>query len=471
LPGALAEARLARGALRALKPPSAPPALAAPPPLPPTHPRAARRALAMHDPRDLEPPPLPVLRVLRTLKEAGREAWVVGGSVRDRLLGRSVGDWDLTTSATPEEVSACFERVIATGIEHGTVTVLSEGLSVEVTTYRVDGAYADGRRPEAVTFTRSLREDLARRDFTINAMAWDPDEGRLEDPFGGVADLERGLVRAVGDPLARFREDGLRALRAVRFAAVLAFELDAETEAGITRALDVFRRVSMERVQVELFKTVLSDEAAWGVGALRRLELMSDCAAELTRLDEGDWARALRALERAPRQLEPRLAALFHALPDAEEASREALGRLRCARRLVAGVAHLLRWRAVSPSTPRTDGQVRALAAQVQLEALPQLLGYRRAWAAAEGDEGEAAAWDALGERMRALRVHEAPQAPKDLALRGGDLAAALDLPASRLVGDLLSALLQHVWERPEDNTPEALLALAPRLLSQLRGR
>ncbi len=457
-------------ALRPIKGASSP-AAPAPPPQESTPIRAARRALAMYDPSDLEPPPPPVLDVLRTLKEAGFEAWVVGGSVRDRLLGRPVGDWDLTTSAEPDEVAACFERVIATGIEHGTVTVLSEGLHVEVTTYRVDGDYADGRRPESVTFTRSLREDLARRDFTINAMAWDPDAARLEDPFEGAADLERGLIRAVGAPLARFREDGLRALRAVRFAAVLAFEIDAETEAGITRSLDVFRKVSMERVQVEVFKTLLSDEVAWGMGALRRLQLMPDCVSELSALNAEAWEQTLRALERTPKQLEPRLAALFHAHPSAEEAAREALTRLKCARKLIAGVSHLLRWREVSPTTPRTDGQVRALAAQVQLSALPQLWGYRRAWASALGDEQESAAWDALGERMRALRVHEAPQTPKDLALRGSDLSAALNLPPSRLVGDLLSALLRHVWEVPEDNTEEALLALAPRLLEQLRGR
>lgn len=435
------------------------------------HSSAARRALAMNEVRDLEPPPPPVLEVLRALKAAQFEAWVVGGSVRDRLIGRPVGDWDLTTNATPKEVARLFERVIATGIEHGTVTVLSGGMSIEVTTYRVDGAYADGRRPEAVTFTRSLREDLARRDFTINAMAWDPDAAQLEDPFGGAEDLRRGLVRAVGVPSARFQEDGLRALRAVRFAAVLAFEIDPATEEGIVRALDVFRKVSMERVQVELSKTILSDEAAWGLGALRRLQLMPDCVAELSLIDDEAWGLTLRAVERTPKQLEPRWAALFHALPSAEGVAREALERLKCARRLTQSVCHLLRWREVSPSTPRTDGQVRALAAQVQLGALSQLWGYRRAWAGAVGDEREVAAWDALAERMRALRVHESPQAPKDLALRGSDLSEALGVPPSRLIGDLLSALLQHVWEVPEDNTAEALLALAPRLLEQLRGR
>ena len=172
-------------------------------------------------------------RAIERLRAAGHEAWIVGGCVRDVLLGRTPTDYDLTTSALPEETEAVFagERLIETGLQHGTVTVLLEGVPLEITTYRVDGGYTDARHPDGVTFTRSLREDAARRDFTINAMAYAPGEG-LQDFFGGQADLSAGVIRAVGEPDRRFQEDALRILRAIRFASVLGFELDPETDAA-----------------------------------------------------------------------------------------------------------------------------------------------------------------------------------------------------------------------------------------------
>ena len=175
-------------------------------------------------------------QAIRRLRQAGYEAWIVGGCVRDVLLGRTPTDYDLTTSALPEETEAVFagERLIETGLQHGTVTVVLEGVPLEITTYRVDGGYTDARHPDGVTFTRSLREDAARRDFTINAMAYAPGEG-LQDFFGGQADLSAGVIRAVGEPDRRFQEDALRILRAIRFASVLGFELDPETDAAARR--------------------------------------------------------------------------------------------------------------------------------------------------------------------------------------------------------------------------------------------
>jgi tRNA nucleotidyltransferase (CCA-adding enzyme) len=422
----------------------------------------------MNDVRDLTPPPSPVLHVLSTLKAKGYEAWVVGGSVRDRLLGRPVNDWDITTSATPQEVSACFERVIETGIEHGTVTVLSEGIHVEVTTYRVDGLYLDGRRPSEVSFTRSLREDLARRDFTINAIAWDPTTKTLEDPFEGLADLGRELIKAVGHPLDRFREDGLRVLRAVRFAAVLGFTIEPETWAGLCGALDVFQRVAMERVQVELFKTLLSDQPEWALSALKQSQLLALICPQLDALAEPSFERLTRALTRSPAHLDVRLSLLYMPLEDPESIAHQHLTHLKCARKLTQGVTQLLRWRQVDPASERTDGQVRALSAQVGLERLPMWIAYRRAWAEAEHDEAELRAWTALEERFKALNIEECPQSPRDLALRGHELASLLNLPPSPLIGALLNALLQHVWEHPEDNTSARLLAIAPSLARSL---
>ena len=192
-----------------------------------------------------------------TLWAAGEAACPVGGCVRDSLLGRTPGDWDVATSARPETVQALFSRTIPTGLRHGTVTVLLEGMSLEVTAFRREEGYADGRRPDRVVFGVGLTEDLARRDFTINAMALLPD-GTVADPFGGKADLDARLVRCVGDPERRFREDALRMLRAVRFAAQLDFAIEGETAAALRREAAGLDRVSGERVRAELEKTLLS---------------------------------------------------------------------------------------------------------------------------------------------------------------------------------------------------------------------
>lgn len=197
--------------------------------------------------------PTPVKWTINRLSSCAYEAYAVGGCVRDTLLCRTPHDWDVTTSATPKQVIDCFAdiRVVATGLKHGTVTVMLDGQPVEVTTYRVDGEYADHRRPDSVKFTASLREDLARRDFTINAMAFRPDVGVI-DYFGGMRDLEDGIIRCVGDPDQRFSEDALRILRALRFASRFHFEIDPATGDALLRHKDALRYVSAERILAEL---------------------------------------------------------------------------------------------------------------------------------------------------------------------------------------------------------------------------
>lgn len=201
--------------------------------------------------------PGPVRTCCETLWAAGETACPVGGCVRDSLLGRTPGDWDVATSARPETVQTLFVRTVPTGLRHGTVTVLLDGMSLEVTAFRREEGYSDGRRPDRVVFGVGLTEDLARRDFTINAMALLPD-GAVADPFGGQTDLKAGLVRCVGDPVRRFREDALRMLRAVRFAAQLGFTIEEGTAAALRREAAGLDRVSGERVRAELEKTLLS---------------------------------------------------------------------------------------------------------------------------------------------------------------------------------------------------------------------
>jgi tRNA nucleotidyltransferase (CCA-adding enzyme) len=190
--------------------------------------------------------PADVLGVCKRLRERGHRGWVVGGCVRDLLRGAPAKDWDIATDARPEEVVASFRRVIPTGIQHGTVTVMVQGTGYEVTTLRGEGAYTDGRRPDSVEFVDDITKDLARRDFTFNAMAIDPIDGRLVDPFDGAKDLEASVVRAVGEAEERFAEDGLRVLRAARFAATLRCSIDGATKRAMAsdRALSTFKKVS-----------------------------------------------------------------------------------------------------------------------------------------------------------------------------------------------------------------------------------
>lgn len=201
--------------------------------------------------------PKKVKIIIDTLCSQGYEAYAVGGCVRDSLLGRIPGDWDITTSAQPEEIKRLFRKTIDTGIEHGTVTVMIDGEGFEVTTYRIDGEYEDSRHPSEVTFTRNLEEDLKRRDFTINAMAYNDQMGII-DIFGGIQDLEARIIRCVGNAKERFGEDALRILRAVRFAAQLGFEIEEKTKDGMKELAPTLANISAERIQVELVKTLIS---------------------------------------------------------------------------------------------------------------------------------------------------------------------------------------------------------------------
>lgn len=208
--------------------------------------------------------------IINKLETAGFEAYAVGGCVRDSILGRKPDDWDITTSAKPEQVKALFRRTVDTGLQHGTVTVMIDKEGFEVTTYRVDGEYEDGRHPKEVTFTASLEEDLKRRDFTINAMAYNTSSG-LVDMFGGLEDIKKKIIRCVGNPLERFTEDALRIMRAVRFSAQLGFEIEKETKAALSVIAPNLKNVSAERIETELVKLLVSPHpdylrTAWETG-------------------------------------------------------------------------------------------------------------------------------------------------------------------------------------------------------------
>ncbi|HYG66867.1 MAG TPA: tRNA cytidylyltransferase [Anaeromyxobacteraceae bacterium] len=408
--------------------------------------------------------PEPVLEVLRTLDAAGHRSWLVGGAVRDVLLGRRRDglDFDLATPATPDEVTRLFPRVIPTGIEHGTVTVLVGKEKVEVTTFRGEGAYVDGRRPESVTFHRDLEADLARRDFTINALAFDPVGADFRDPFGGRADLRARTIRAVGDPDARFGEDGLRPMRAVRFAAQLGFSVHPRTRSAIPRALDVVRRVSAERIADELAKLLVAPHAEEGLHLLRRTGLLEAVIPAVAALAPRALDHVVRVAPRAPARLEARLAALLHRTrPD--DARAIALD-LRFARRvadevsaLVAAHACVLDGAAPAPEEP---AHVRRWLARVGPARADAVLALRDAEVLAAPPsrrERLRAAAGALRARVATVTAQRPPLATGDLAMDGAAVMRFLDLPPGPAVGEALRHLLDRVLEDPALNDRGAL--------------
>ncbi|HET9452140.1 MAG TPA: [cytidine(C)-cytidine(C)-adenosine (A)]-adding enzyme [Aggregicoccus sp.] len=399
--------------------------------------------------------PRPVLDVLARLREQGYAAFLVGGCVRDLLRGREPKDFDVASSAHPAEVQRVFRKVIPTGIEHGTVTVLSSGLPVEVTTFRSEGEYVDGRRPESVTFEREVSADLSRRDFTINAMAYDPIGHELCDPFEGQLDLRRGLIRCVGDAHARFSEDGLRPLRAVRFAAVLGFTLDPATEAAIPPTVPVFRKVAIERVREELVKLLLSPRAGHGLALLESTGLLAVFLPELS----GPQAGKVRAaLDAAPPELEVRLAVLLADLGPAALA-REVTTRLRFPTKVIEHVALLSAEHALEALFDAPDPQLRRLLARLGPEKLEALLALSRARLTARAPEA-LPRLEALAQRLRALAAARPPLTSRALALNGGSIMAALGVGPSPAVGEATRHLLECVLDDPSANTPERLQAL-----------
>lgn len=247
------------------------------------------------------------IEVCRILSTAGYQAFLVGGCIRDLLLGQIPKDYDITTDATPKEMMALFPKTIPTGLQHGTVTVvMGEGIEnhFEVTTFRIEGAYSDGRHPEEVFFVMNVEQDLARRDLTINAIAYDPIADRLVDPYGGIQDLHDGIIRAVGNAGARFQEDGLRIMRVARFAARFGYAVDSPTFTGMRENIDTLKKISKERIQDELCKILMTDNASFGLSLLYQSGALAVACPYLTTSQITDQ-------EQCQGELETRLALLY----------------------------------------------------------------------------------------------------------------------------------------------------------------
>jgi len=423
--------------------------------------------------------------VLRELEAAGYEAWCVGGCVRDALLGRTPGDWDVTTSAAPEETMSIFgERALPTGLQHGTVTVKSGHESVEVTTYRIDGAYHDHRRPDCVIFTRTLEEDLRRRDFTVNAMAMSL-RGELRDPFGGQRDLQGGILRCVGEPDRRFDEDALRILRGLRFAAVLSMEIEPETAAAICRKRELLAEIAPERIQVELLKLLR------GSGAAEILRRFPDVIGvfwpevlPMVGLDQRNphhcydvWEHTLHTLNAVPPDEVLRMTMLLHDIgkPQCFTVDERGTGhfyghserscaladamlrRLKCSTQFRETVVRLVEWH--DREIPRTEKGIRRALRALGEEDLRRLIAVKRA-----DNLAQAPAYrDTQREIEKAEEILERQLAEdccfslKQLAVKGSDLIALGY--SGPVVGKLLAELLDGVVDGILPNEREALLA------------
>lgn len=424
--------------------------------------------------------------LISQLESHGHEAFIVGGCVRDGLLGRAPNDWDICTSASPEEMKRCFSnlRVIETGVKHGTLTVLAEGEPFEITTYRIDGEYSDSRHPDQVLFTSDLREDLSRRDFTINAMAWHPQTG-LVDPFGGARDLKRGSIRCVGKPEKRFREDALRIMRAVRFAGQLGFRVDAETDRALYQCCPLLDKIAAERMRMELDKLLCGAAAEKALRDYR--EIIAHFIPEIRPmfgLDQKNrhhiytvWEHTVRAVSQIPGKPLLRLCAFFHDIgkPDSmtvdedgcghfyqheilsEALAGQAMKRLKYDNDTQETVLAVIRSHSI---VFRPDSkQARRLLGKLGEERLRLLIELELADVKSQNPlyrEERVANIAAFREKMEEVLAEEQCFSLRHLAINGRDLLC-LGIPQGPEIGRILNALLEQVMEETLPNEPDAL--------------
>ena len=433
--------------------------------------------------------PLPVARALSVLEAHGYDGYIVGGCVRDSLLGRTPNDWDITTNATPEQMKVCFGdfRVIETGIRHGTLTVIIDGMQLEITTYRNDGEYLDNRHPVQVTFSEHIEDDLSRRDFTVNAMAYHPKRG-LVDLFGGKEDLQAKIIRAVGDAKTRFEEDGLRILRAIRFAAVLNFEIEEDTAKAIRDCKNLLSGIAAERIREELCKLIC------GRGAVRILRDYIDVIAvflpELERCVGFEqntkyhcydvFEHTLQALALCEGDdLITRLGILLHDIgkplcytEDAEgghfkghapvgvEITKEVLSRLRFDNETMRRMELLVEWHDIPLSAEKK--RVKRLLQKLCDEDILRLLEIKRCDRLAHAPDFRELPPDLalIPSVIDEIRAEDACLSLRTLAINGDDLMV-LGIPKGKRIGEILHALLDEVIEERIPNEKKALLQAA----------
>jgi tRNA nucleotidyltransferase (CCA-adding enzyme) len=435
-----------------------------------------------------------VHKIINTLEAAGYEAYAVGGCVRDSILGRKPDDWDITTLAKPEEIKRLFPRTIDTGIRHGTVTVMLDKEGFEVTTYRIDGDYEDGRHPKEVTFTASLEEDLKRRDFTINAMAYNEHQG-LVDLYGGLADMEAGMIRCVGDAKERFTEDALRMMRAVRFSAQLGYRIEEATKTAITALAPDLQKISAERIQAELIKLVISAHPdylriAYETGITAQILPEFDLCMETPQNNPHHCYTVGEHILHAMQAIEPdkvlRLGMLFHDIGKPQtmtvdeegithnkkhpavgaEMTKKILRRLKFDNDTTEKVVKLVLYH--DQDIGATQAGVRRAMNRIGEDIFPMLFAVHRADISAQSDymrEEKLRKFSYIEELYDTVRSQGDAVSLKDLAITGRDLIAQ-GMKPGREIGAVLQSLLEQVLEDPSLNTPEQLLEISKKIVT-----
>lgn len=426
-------------------------------------------------------------KTIKLLKQNGHQAYLVGGCVRDLLLKIPVKEWDITTSARPHEVIKLFKKVIPTGIDYGTVTVMLPDGSYEVTTFRSDERYLDGRHPEKVTFTDDLYQDLSRRDFTINALAYDPKTRELIDDSKGQKDLKNKLIRAIGNPVDRFSEDGLRSIRACRFAAKLEFKIEKRTFKAISKTLKITKKVAPERIHDEIIKLLSANQPSIGFELMRKSGILKLILPELEscrgikqprKFHKYDvYWHNLQACNAAPKDnLLVRLAALFHDLEKpackkgytfyghdkkSAETAQVILRRLKFSNSDIKRISNLIRQHMFNYTPGWTDAAVRRFIRRIGgLEVIPDLFALRIADTRAMEQEIGAKYLKELQKRINKIVKEENALHVSDLSVDGRDVMKVLNIPPGPKVGEMLNFLLEKVLDEPKLNKRKILLAL-----------
>ncbi|OHD40443.1 MAG: hypothetical protein A2355_06100 [Spirochaetes bacterium RIFOXYB1_FULL_32_8] len=434
-----------------------------------------------------------ILKFATIFKNNNFSLFLVGGAVRDALLGEEQFDYDFTTDATPEQVMSIFKKVIPVGIDHGTVLVLFGNSEFEVTTFRTEGKYSDNRRPDSVSFVNTIDEDLKRRDFTINAIAYDIFEEKFIDLFNGAGDIQSKIIKAIGNPAERFQEDALRMLRACRFASKLEFTIEHETLQAITSHCELIKNISSERIRDELIKLMGTKKPSIGLEIMRITGLMNIIMPELlagygieqNRFHAFDvYYHNLYSCDAAPaNNYQVRLAALFHDIakpqtshgkPDDEGNSfynHEIIGskmtyrimrRLKFSKSDLDTVSHLIRYHMFYYTAEWTDGAVRRFLRNVGVENLDNLFLLRDADRVGNGTKhGIPKTFLDFKEKIVAIIADDNALKVTDLAINGNDLISALGLKPGKIIGEILNYLLELVLDTPDLNTNKKLIESA----------
>ncbi|MCX7958025.1 MAG: CCA tRNA nucleotidyltransferase [Deltaproteobacteria bacterium] len=434
--------------------------------------------------------PKEVILLIKEIKRHNHQAFMVGGSVRDIILGREILDWDIATSASPALIMRLFRKSYPTGIRHGTVTVIYKGVRFEVTAFRSESDYSDGRHPDRIKFGVSIEEDLSRRDFTINAIAYDPLEERIIDPYGGIGDIEKGLIKCVGSAYDRFSEDGLRSLRAVRFASILEYRLHRDIVPAIRDTIQIFLKVSAERVREEILKMMKSRRPSAGIILMQKSGLLECVFPELVNtigFRQNRWHKydlfkhSLRTMDfLPPDDPELRLIGLLHDIAkpicksgQTENATyyghdikgAEMVGeiflRLKFPKRSVARAKRIVANHMKGYTSDWTDAAVRRLMKKLGQE-IYTLIDFQKADVMARGTEVRStmALLNELERRVRKLESEETALNLNQLKVNGNDVMRIRKIPPSPEVGRILKRLMEMVIERPEINRRDTLLNL-----------